>query len=126
MKTLRIVPALAAGLLVLAAGGAGAQNMGFLRKGPVAYLDEADQALFKDTLRRALDEGADGETVAWTSEQSGASGSFELVDTHEDFGTVCRTVRQRTSAAGREGGGTLRLCRAGDGAWRLAPARRRD
>jgi len=126
MNVYRMAPArVAAALLATAlAAPATAQNIGFLRRGPVAYLSESEQILYRDTLRRALEEAADGETVEWRSDESAARGSFEVLDTHEDYGTTCRTVRTRTTAAGRQGGGALRLCRAEDGEWRLAPARR--
>lgn len=114
------------GLLIsaLLATPATAQNIGFLSKGPIAYLNDDEMALLKETLRQALENGADGETVTWESPKTDHNGQIELLDTHDDYGTTCRTIRTHTFAGGREGGGIYRLCRADDDSWRFAPRRR--
>ena len=111
---------------ILLAIPASAQNIGFLTRGPIAYLNDDEKALLSETLNRALDTGADGETLTWEYPDTGNNGRIELLDTHEDFGTTCRTIRTHTTALGREGGGIYRLCRANDDSWRFAPPRRGD
>ncbi|HJP37756.1 MAG TPA: RT0821/Lpp0805 family surface protein [Gammaproteobacteria bacterium] len=101
-----------------------AQNISFLSKGPVAYLTDDERALLSTTLKRALENSADGESISWENPKSGNKGSIETIDTHEDLATTCRTIRAHTIAAGREGGGIYRLCRADDNTWRFAPRRR--
>ena len=101
-----------------------AQNINFLHRGPVAYLDEVDKQILADTFNAALTDAEDGETVAWSNPDSGNEGTVEVLDTHEDYGTTCRTVRTHMNASGKEGGGIYRLCLADDGTWQFAPRRR--
>jgi surface antigen len=101
-----------------------AQNINFLHRGPVAYLDEVDKQILTDTVNTALNDAQDGESLAWRNPDSGSEGTIEILDTHEDYGTTCRTVRTATSAGGREGGGIYRLCMADDETWQFAPRRR--
>jgi surface antigen len=103
-----------------------AQNINFLHRGPVAYLDDVDKQILSDTFNAALNEVEDGESVAWRNPDSGSEGTIEILDTHEDYGTTCRTVRTATKAGGREGGGIYRLCRADDETWQFAPRRRQQ
>ena len=103
-----------------------AQNIGFLSKGPVAYLDDDEKAMLSATLKHALENNSDGESTEWDNAKSGHNGRIEIIDTHEDYGTTCRTIRAHTSAGGKEGGGVYRLCRADDNTWRFAPRRRQD
>jgi surface antigen len=110
--------------LSLVAQGGFAQNIMFLRKGPVAYLNDADKELLRNTLGEALNDGNEGDSFSWENPDSGNSGRFTVLDTHEDFDTTCRNVRTHTEAAGRTGGGIFRLCLADDGTWRFAPAQR--
>ena len=111
-------------LLVCVAPIVTAQNILFLHRGPVAYLSSADQDLLRDAFRKALNESADNETVEWSNPNTGHSGSIEVLDTHEDFDTTCRTVRISTQAGTREGRAVHRLCKADDGRWAFAPERR--
>lgn len=113
-------------LLTLVSAGVAAQNIMFLHRGPIASLSDADKALVSATMKEALDAGKDGDTLEWSSPDSGARGSISLLDTHEDYGTTCRTIRTSTTADGREGGGTYRLCLAEDKTWRFAPLRRKS
>ncbi|MFW2403932.1 MAG: RT0821/Lpp0805 family surface protein [Gammaproteobacteria bacterium] len=112
-------------LLVVAAGQAAlAQNIEFLHRGPIAYMDEIDKQILTDTVNAALGSAADGEKVKWSNPDSGSHGTIEVLDTHEDYGTTCRTVRTHSEAGGREGGGIYRLCLADDDTWQFAPRRR--
>ncbi len=115
---------IAALILLNVVAAAQAQNIGFLTRGPVAYLSAEEQDMVREAFARALNDTADNETVEWENPESGHSGRIEVLDTHEDYGTTCRTVRTWTTAGGREGGGIYRLCKADDGSWRFAPARR--
>jgi surface antigen len=101
-----------------------AQNIEFLHRGPIAYMNEVDKEILSQTLQVALNESADGESLRWSNPDSGSEGTIEVLDTHEDYGTTCRTVRTHSTASGREGGGVYRLCRADDDSWQFAPKRR--
>ena len=113
-------------LLAMIAGAATAQNIEFLYRGPIAYLNDVDKEILTRTFDNALKDAADGETVAWSNPDSGNGGTVEVLDTHEDYDTTCRTVRTHTKAAGREGGGIYRLCLADDDTWQFAPRRRKQ
>jgi len=113
-------------LMTLLSVTAAAQNIGFLSKGPIAYLNDEEKAQLSETLNQALEDGADGETVTWENPDTGNNGRIEILDTHEDYGTTCRTIRTHTMASGREGGGIYRLCLADDDSWRFAPRRRNN
>jgi surface antigen len=101
-----------------------AQNIQFMHRGPIAYMDEVDKEILSQTLQVALEESEDGESLRWSNPDSGSEGTIEVLDTHEDYGTTCRTIRSKSTASGREGGGLYRLCRADDGSWQFAPKRR--
>jgi len=100
-----------------------AQNIGFLNKGPLAYLNDTEKTLLTEALKQALDNSADGENVKWENPATGHKGRIEVIDTHQDYGTTCRTLLIHTYASGREGGGVYRLCQADDDSWRFAPRR---
>jgi len=111
-------------ITALLSSAATAQNIGFLSKGPIAYLNDDDKAILSETLNQALENAADGDSVTWENPKTGHNGRIEILDTHEDYDTTCRTLRTHTSAAGREGGGVYRLCLADDKSWQFAPRRR--
>ena len=73
-------------------------------------MNDIDKEILSKTLQTALDETADGESLRWSNPDSGSEGTIEVLDTHEDYGTTCRTVRSHSKASGREGGGVYRLC----------------
>ena len=101
-----------------------AQNINFLSRGPVAHMDETDKAMLREAVGEALNNRADGDSVEWVNPDTEHGGTITLVDTHEDYGTTCRSIRTRTQAAGRSGGGNYRLCKAEDDTWQFAPNRR--
>ncbi len=111
-------------LLVLTIPVVMAQNINFLNRGPIAHMDDADKAILREALSDALNNRADGESVEWVNPETEHGGTITLVDTHEDFGTICRSIRTRSRAAGRSGGGNYRLCKAEDDTWQFAPNRR--
>ncbi len=116
-------------LLISLSGWAGpaalAQNLGFLSRAPIAQMNEANQAMLSAAFDEALDDTPDGGVVEWRNPDTEASGTIAVLDTHEDYGTTCRTIRTATEAGGRKGAGTYRLCRAEDKTWQFAPLRRK-
>jgi surface antigen len=116
-------------LLISLSGWAGtavlAQNLDFLSRAPIAQMSEDDQALFRSTFDEALDTTPDGGVVEWRNPDTDAGGTITVLDTHEDYGTTCRTLRTVTEAGGRKGSGNYRLCRAEDNTWQFAPLRRK-
>ena len=117
------------GVLVLAVSAslvtpAVAQNYAFLSRMPVAYLTDADRALLSENLGKAMNELADGDSVTWTNPDTQSTGTISVRESHEDYGTRCRSFRMSLEAKGRSGAGDYRMCRADDGSWKFAPPRR--
>jgi surface antigen len=113
-------------LLALAAPGVMAQNINFLNRGPIAHMDDTDKAILRQAIADALNNHADGESIEWVNPDTDHGGTITLLDTHEDYGTTCRSIRTRSRAAGRSGGGNYRLCKADDDTWQFAPNRRQS
>jgi surface antigen len=103
-----------------------AQNINFLSRGPIGHMTDSDKEILREAFDDALDNKPDGESVEWTNPDTGHGGTIMLVDTHEDYGTTCRSIRTRSRAAGRSGGGNYRLCKAKDDTWQFAPNRRQS
>ena len=120
MNKSEIANALLALLLICAVLPAAAQNMSFLRKSPIAWMDAKDQAILRAALDDAL-AAPDGTTRDWKNPETGSFGRIQALDTHEDMGTTCRNIRMRSEAGGRKGAGNYRLCLADDDTWRFAP-----
>ena len=99
---------------------ASAQNLLFLRESPIAWMNDADEAILRATIDAVL-AAPDGTTTDWLNPETGSHGRVQVTDTHEDFGTTCRRLRMRNEASGRKGGGNYRLCLSTDGQWKFAP-----
>jgi len=106
-------------LSVLAANTTLAQNTMFLRKSPIAHLNEDDREILRETINQAL-ESPDGTVLDWSNEKTRSGGRVKVLDTEETEGMVCRNIRARNQARGRLADGTYRLCKAEDGTWRFA------
>jgi surface antigen len=125
MHTSKISLFLLISLLGWAGAVALAQNLTFLNRAPIAQMNEADQDMLRAAFDEALDDTADGEAVEWRNPETEAGGTISVIDTHEDYGTTCRTLHMATEAGGRKGAGTYRLCRAEDETWQFAPLRKK-
>jgi surface antigen len=116
-------------LSLLFSGWAGptavAQNLGFLSRAPIAQMNDVDQDMFRAAFDEALDDTPDGGVVEWRNPDTDAGGTITILDTHEDYGTTCRTLHTATQAGGRDGAGTYRLCLAEDQTWQFAPLRKK-
>ena len=104
---------------LLLGSGALAQNTMFMRDSPIAHLDEQDRQILRNTINKLL-ESPDGTVTDWSNPDTGSSGRVKVLDTHEDFNTVCRSIRARNEARGRKADGVYRLCKAEDGSWKFA------
>ena len=60
-------------LTILAASTALAQNTMFLRKSPIAHLNEDDRKILRETIDQAL-ESPDGTVLDWSNETTGSGG----------------------------------------------------
>ena len=102
-----------------------AQNLGFLSRAPIAQMSEVDQDMFSAAFNEALDDTPVGGVVEWRNPETDAGGTITVLDTHKDYGTICRTLRTVTQAGGRDSAGTYRLCVAEDQTWQFAPLRKK-
>jgi len=107
-------------ILLLGSFAAPAQNVLFLRDSPIAWMDDADEAILHETIEAVL-AAPDGTVTDWMNPETGSKGRVQVTDTDQDFGTTCRRLRMRNEASGRKGGGNYRLCLSKDGQWRFAP-----
>lgn len=106
-------------LTIIAAQAALAQNTMFLRESPIAHLDEDDRKILRATINQAL-EAPDGTILDWSNETTGSGGRVKVLDTDDDGGAVCRSIRARNQARGRQADAIYRLCKAEDGTWQFA------
>ena len=105
-------------VLSLASLTASAQFVALLKNSPAELFDDMDLRIFLDTARRALDEGAENQAVAWKNPDTGHGGDFTVVRNFESQGRKCRQVRVRNEAQGRKSDMRHNLCMV-DGRWRL-------
>ena len=110
--------ALAALALSLVSTAASAQFVALLKNSPAELFDDMDLRIFLDTARRALDEGAENQAVAWKNPDTGHGGDMTVLKRFESKGRDCRLLRVRNEAQGRKGDSRLNLCKK-DGKWRL-------
>lgn len=115
----RIIPA-ALALGLAAALPAHAINMGFLSQTPYAQFSPADKKTMKANVERALEETADGATLDWKNEASGASGSISPQRSLERDGRKCREALVRNTFKTLKGEGIYTFCRDTAGKWQLA------
>jgi len=112
---------IAAGLLIafgLASAPAAAQFVALLKNSPAELFDDMDLRIFLDTARRALDEGAENQAVAWKNPDTGHGGDMTVLKRFESKGRDCRLLRVRNEAQGRKSDMRHNLCRV-EGRWRL-------
>jgi surface antigen len=116
MHALRLVVIVAAfGLAPLAL----AQNVGFLRGGPMERMNREDVQLLTKNYVEALDKLPDGHTSAWLNPKTGHSGTATPQKSFERDGRKCRLVEFTNAADGLQGRSEFTFCKQPDGAWRI-------
>jgi surface antigen len=106
-------------LLMTMTAPAAAQNwVALLKNGPAERFDEEDLRLFMDTGRKALNEGADNQTLSWENPKTKARGDVTVVRRFEWKKNPCRELKVHNEAQGRKGDSTFNLCQV-EGKWRL-------
>jgi surface antigen len=96
-----------------------AQNwVSLLKNGPAERFDEEDLRIFMDTARKALAEGAQGQTLSWENKKTRARGEMTVLRTYEYKGLPCKEVKVHNEAQGRKGTNNFDMCEK-DGKWRL-------
>ena len=108
-------------MLTTASLSVSAQNTMFLRQSPIAHLDEQDRKILRETIKQVL-EATDGTLIEWSNPDSGSNGRVKVLDTTEQNGMPCRSVRARNQSNGRQADGIYKLCKDNTGTWRFASA----
>ena len=106
-------------LAVLCVSSVMAQNTMFLRKSPIAHLNDTDRKILRETID-ALLVSPDGTVSNWENPETGSGGRVKVLDTEEINGLTCRNIRARNQARGRQADGIYRLCKGSDGNWKFA------
>ena len=109
---------LAAVLAMLFATAASAQFVALLKNSPAELFDDDDLRLFLDAARRTLDQGPEGQPIAWDNPKTGHRGDMTLLKQFQSKGRDCKQLRVRNEAQGRKSDMRHSLCKV-DGRWRL-------
>ncbi|PZP84016.1 MAG: hypothetical protein DI582_09840 [Azospirillum brasilense] len=85
-----------------------------------ASLDRADMTYYSQTQQRALETGQPGQTLPWTNNQSGNSGTFTPAGYYtNNAGQYCREFSQTITVGGQIERGYGTACRQPDGQWQI-------
>lgn len=109
--------------LVLISTTASGQNIGFLDYDPTRYFTDEDWKISDKAYLNALENAADGETVTWRNEASGAHGTeTPLRSFTSKRGNKCRQMRSTLDTTNPVASGqfTFVWCKQPDGEWKLA------
>lgn len=117
----------AAALLLGAAIGAQAANLGFLSDTPISYMKQRDVDSIKQAVFSALDEKQDGESTNWVNEGTRNSvkidAAITVASTSKDGERTCRDVGVVLNAKGQSMTLRPQFCKEGDGKWQLQKKR---
>ncbi|MFO0110183.1 MAG: RT0821/Lpp0805 family surface protein [Alphaproteobacteria bacterium] len=85
-----------------------------------ASLDRADMAYFNRAQQQALETSQPGQTLPWSNQQSGNSGTFTPSNYYQTAeGTYCREFQQTITVGGKTEKAFGRACRQPDGSWQI-------
>jgi surface antigen len=106
--------------VLAAAAPALASNLNFMKDTPYTHFTDEDHKIFNETLNDTLNNGADGESRAWSNPKTKAGGEVKPLKTFERKGTPCRTVYIANKAKGRSASSKYNFCKQASGTWALA------
>ena len=114
----------AVGMLLLAAIPASARSLTLanaMRDTPITRFNSADVRTMSETVRQALDSGADDVAIAWSNSATSSSGS--VTPSKDALGRKhCRTARVENRHRSLQNSGSYLFCRSHnrpDGDWQL-------
>ena len=113
-----LVVALSAAFLALAPTAFGS-NLRFLEFSPSTYFNDKDWELLRETTRKLLDDGSNGETANWKNDENGHNGKLTLLGSFEKFGTTCRRVEVFSDAVTVKATRLVDFCKDKEGAWKI-------
>ncbi|RZT95176.1 RT0821/Lpp0805 family surface protein [Rivibacter subsaxonicus] len=92
-----------------------AGNYSFMADTPISRFNDADRALYKAAIDKALTTDALGQPVEWKNDKTGSSGSV----TPKAADGECRLLAVSTRHAALHNEGEHKLCRV-NGKWKVA------
>jgi surface antigen len=113
----------AAAALALACMPVHAINEVFAKDAPIANMTQEDLDIAGATMRKALDEGRDGQSFDWKNPNTSASGTVIALPRFEKDGMHCRGAAFTTEAKGKTGKSKWNLCKTPQG-WKVLEGRR--
>ncbi|REE17795.1 MULTISPECIES: RT0821/Lpp0805 family surface protein [unclassified Paraburkholderia] len=121
---IRVLSQLTAGSLLLGAAiGAQAANLGFLNDTPISYMKQRDIDSVKKAVFAALNDKQDGETANWVNEGTGNSvkidAAITMTSTAKEGDRTCRDLGVVLSAKGQSMNLRPQFCKQGSGTWQL-------
>lgn len=81
----------------------------------VNKMTKDDWSFATETIRKALDDGRDGQSYSWTNPKTGASGSVVPSAAFVRDGSKCRKASFAFVAGGSKGESSWTLCKLPDG-----------
>jgi surface antigen len=76
-----------------------------------------DWEILRQTARLALNDRPDGEVLEWSNPESGSRGTLVALDTAEQGGRTCRSLKFEHEAGGARESEVLRFCQHPEGIW---------
>jgi surface antigen len=123
MRTRAFRQLTAAGLLLGAAIGAQAANLGFLNDTPISYMKQRDVDSVKQAVFTTLDQKQDGETTTWVNEGTRNSvkidATIQVVKTSKEGARTCRDLGIVLNAKGQSMNLHPQFCKQDGGNWQL-------
>ncbi len=112
----------AAALFLAAAFPASAINEMFAKDAPVSRMTQEDFRIASEVMRKALDEGKDGQSYEWKNPATSASGTITPLARFEKDGMHCRGAAFSSEVKGAKGKSQWNLCKTSQG-WKVLEGR---
>ena len=103
----------------LAASVAGGASLGWMKGEAASFFTDRDWQLVAETLTSTLDSAADGESLSWENDKSGARGRMTVLGSEARGDTTCRRLRVESAAKGSSSSHQYRFCRRDGGDWAI-------
>jgi len=112
----------AAAVLAFTGAPAHAINEMFAKDAPVSKMTAEDFRIAGDVMRKALDEGKDGQSYEWKNPATSAKGTITPLAAFEKGGLRCRGAAFSSEVKGARGKSQWNLCRTPEG-WKVLEGR---
>jgi surface antigen len=118
MRVIALRSAATAALLLAATIPAHAINEMFAKNTAVSKMTQEDFDIAGKVMRKALDEGKDGQAYEWSNAKTSAAGTVTPLAGFEKNGMKCRGVEFKTTAGGKSGQSQWNVCKTAEG-WKV-------